>query len=208
MPTAYDLNICPRCGLPVRTDGSFSMEWNAQGGLYYRHTTCPTSAALASLPAVDAARAGDLPYQTIAEAAHLLRVSSSTIRARIRRRLLPAWRLRGGQTVLVRRADVEGLLVAVQGTGSTPVGTDPQDHRKARLDAPAHMAQAGADMGEANEEGIGPEPPLCDWPSALLTRRASDVKGNYPGGLAALKAEEAELNRRSSAKPWGDGHPT
>ncbi len=213
-------NDCPRCGLPV-AGNSYEMH-NEDGRAVYRHTTCPTSAALASLPALAAPIASDLPYLTITEAAHLLRVSPSTIRARIRRRLLPAWRLRGGQTVLVRRRDVEGLLDDVHGataprpstkqprpTGipiARPIGTPLMPRPRPLPNKPRTHGPALPDNDRTaaalvdDREGIGAEPPLSKWPSALLTRRAYDANGNYPGGLAALKAEEAELNRRSSAK--------
>ena len=105
---------CPRCGLPVSRDGAFEMFY-CDGALVYRHFTCPTSAALVTLPALTQ----PLPdHLTVAEAAALLRVSVGTIRLRIRRGALPAWRLQGGQTVLMRRADVEGLLMAIEPTAA------------------------------------------------------------------------------------------
>ena len=87
------------------------------GSLVYKHITCPISDELAALAPVTRL----LPdYMTVAEAAALLRVSVSTIRLRIRRGTLPAMRLQGGQTVLLRRGDVEGLLSAVGTTGDRP----------------------------------------------------------------------------------------
>ena len=101
---------CPRCGQPVERGGAFEMFY-CDGSLVYRHFTCPISAALARLPAA----AQPLPdHLTVAEAAALLRVSVGTVRLRIRRGALPAWRLQGGQTILMRRADVEGLLLAME----------------------------------------------------------------------------------------------
>ena len=106
---------CPRCGQPVERGGAFEMFY-CDGSLVYRHFTCPISAALARLPAA----AQPLPdHLTVAEAAALLRVSVGTVRLRIRRGALPAWRLQGGQTILMRRADVEGLLLAVEASEVT-----------------------------------------------------------------------------------------
>lgn len=104
---------CARCGRPVNGEGAFEMFY-IDGCLIYKHITCPISDALAALPPITRL----LPdYMTVAEAAALLRVSVSTIRLRIRRGTLPAMRLQGGQTVLIRRGDVEGLLSAISAAG-------------------------------------------------------------------------------------------
>lgn len=109
---------CAACGQEI---DPLTDAWKTDGGRM-RHVTCPTSAALRTLPAFtpevereafprasEAGQAGPL-YRTIQEAAQLLRVSDKTIRRKIHTGELPAVRLRGGQTVLIEQSDLLGLL--------------------------------------------------------------------------------------------------
>ena len=113
---------CKRCGQPIHTlTDSWEMQTSADGkyATGIQHVTCPASPELQDLPSAspsgspELGRGGLTPtpvYLTMDEAAKLLRVSKDTIRNRIRAGVLPALRLKGGQTVLIDQRDVLALL--------------------------------------------------------------------------------------------------
>ena len=130
---------CKRCGQPINTlTDSWEMQ-HTDDGKYatgIQHVTCPISPEIQDLPPsppflnregaalalrVASAAPGVGPstpattptYLTMDEAAKLIRVSKDTIRNRIRAGLLPALRLKGGQTVLIDQRDVLALLEPV-----------------------------------------------------------------------------------------------
>ena len=127
---------CKRCGQPINTlTDSWEMQHTDDGkyatGL--QHVTCPTSPEIQDLPPSPsspfphregsplAAGVGSAPtFLTMDEAAKIIRVSKDTIRNRIRAGLLPALRLKGGQTVLIDQRDVLALLEPVSPTEVQP----------------------------------------------------------------------------------------
>lgn len=191
--------FCPKCGQQVLRTHSFESYFNG-GTVVYQHFTCPRSRVLADLPPITAPPA---EYLTLAEAAHLLRVSKSTLRQRIRRGMLPAKRLRGGQTVLVARQSLQALLDDIDVPPLVPVGPLQRVH-----DRPRRLVSL-TDSGEDEDGGEGADSDrtatldtsgLGDIPLSLLTRRPCEVDGRYPGGPAAYRAEAAELDRRTRRK--------
>ena len=187
-----DKGFCPKCGRPVLQTHSFESFSNG-GTVIYQHFTCPRSCTPADLPLITAPPS---EYLTLTEAAHLLRVSKSTLRQRIRRGMLPAKRLRGGQTVLVARQSLQALLDDIGAPSLPPVvGVE---RLKRSHDSPADTNSGKeADSDRTLLLDIGG---LSDVPLSLLTRRAPDERGQYPGGAAAYKAEAAELDRRTRRK--------
>ena len=193
-----DKGFCPKCGRPVLQTHSFESFSNG-GTVIYQHFTCPRSCTPADLPLITAPPS---EYLTLTEGAQLLRVSKSTLRQRIRRGMLPAKRLRGGQTVLVARQSLQSLLDDIGAPSLPPLVAVERQER-------SHDSLADTDSGEEANRGkkadsvrtllldIGG---LSDVPLSLLTRRAPDERGQYPGGAAAYKAEAAELDRRTRRK--------
>ena len=109
---------CTHCGRPIDLSGD---AWRLLPGSRYQHLACPMSPEMKTLPPADSlsppvsggaseARGGFPRFLTMDEAADFLRVSKATVRTKIRRRELPAVRLKGGQTVLVEVRDVLALL--------------------------------------------------------------------------------------------------
>jgi excisionase family DNA binding protein len=112
--TQIAARTCVRCGQEIQPTRD-SWEMHSSGGI--QHVTCPASEEMKELPSLIPQSLPAQPHPapspvflTMDEAAKLLRVSKDTIRIRIRQGVLPAQRLRGGQTVLIARADVLGLL--------------------------------------------------------------------------------------------------
>jgi excisionase family DNA binding protein len=114
---------CAHCGRPIDVQND---AWRLLPGHRYEHLACPISAEMQSLPPVsppgtlsqtfgrgqgEGHGPGPLPrFISMDEAAEFLRVSKSTIRAKIRAGELPAKRLKGGHTVLIEIRDVLALL--------------------------------------------------------------------------------------------------
>jgi len=81
----------------------------------YIHHACrppaPAPAPRAAPPPPQVADRGtEAEYLTLPDAAKLLGVSTATLRRRIKTRTLAAYRLAGGQTILVQRAALLNLL--------------------------------------------------------------------------------------------------
>ena len=102
---------CARCGQPVdRVKDSYNVI-----GDQIVHKSCPTSAAVKSLPAVTHAKPGQ-QFIRVADAARMLSVSERTIERHIQAGTLPAKRLpssvsgKGRPTILIDQADVLALL--------------------------------------------------------------------------------------------------
>lgn len=126
---------CKRCGQPINTQtDSWEMKLSDDGkyAVGIQHVTCPPGPELQNLPltsqpfpnregSAPAPGVGSAPvFLTMDEAAALLRVSKGTIRNRIKSGVLPAKRLRGGQTVLIDKRDVLALLEDI--TPGTDIG--------------------------------------------------------------------------------------
>lgn len=110
--------LCAACGRAVDLrNASYTV---APGGAL-RHATCPTRPALADASPPPVPLAGGTgpgvtspEFLTLAEAATLLRCHPDTVRERIARGRLPAFRLSNGRTLLLRETDVRALLEPVQ----------------------------------------------------------------------------------------------
>jgi excisionase family DNA binding protein len=103
---------CAHCGRPIDVQND---AWRLLPGHRYEHLACPISPEMQSLPPVPVSEAqgpggGSPRFISMDEAAEFLRVSKSTIRAKIRAGELPAKRLKGGHTVLIEIRDVLALL--------------------------------------------------------------------------------------------------
>lgn len=196
--------FCPKCGRPVLKTHSFESYYNG-GTVVYQHFTCPRSRALADLPSITAPPS---EYLTLTEAANLLRVSKSTLRQRIRRGMLPAKRLRGGQTVLVARQSLQALLDDIDALSLpplVPVGPLERSHDRfppldSLTDTDSGEDEDGGEVADSVRTAALDTSDLGDVPLSLLTRRSPDGRGEYPGGGAAYKAEAAELDRRTRRK--------
>ena len=101
---------CSLCGSKIPEDGWGKHAYCTADGSRYIHHKCRPAPA----PAPPAGRAAppepNADYLTLPDAAKLIGVSASTLRRRIKNGSLPAFRLDGGQTLLIERAALLRLL--------------------------------------------------------------------------------------------------
>ena len=125
------LKTCVRCGRSLNTQTeSWEMKTGEDGkyAVGIQHVTCPPKPEVSDLlevsdlapapppaPAAEAVPVSALPiFVTMDQAAEMIHVSKATIRRRIQSGELPAFRLRGGQTVLIDQKDVLALLEPIK----------------------------------------------------------------------------------------------
>lgn len=111
---------CTICGKTVPQDGwGATAQRNDGGG--YTHLRCLPKRSPAPTPAAPgrphspatAVRGAQLPpseYLTLTAAAHLLGIHKATLRRRIKKGTLPAFRLAHGQTILIERTALTAIL--------------------------------------------------------------------------------------------------
>lgn len=106
------MKICIVCQGEINENGWSQYAYDTNNGHDYIHHTC-RSAAPTPIPAAAQVTPPITPpseYLTLPDAAALLGVSPQTLRRRIHAGTLPAFRLAGGQTILVQRAALLQLL--------------------------------------------------------------------------------------------------
>lgn len=110
------MRTCHVCGKTIPEDGWGDYAYCTPDGHDYIHHACdPEPPTLQPAPEPTPAPPGATHsppdgFLTLKDAAALLDVSVMTLRRRIKDKTLPAFRLAGGQTILVQRAALLKLL--------------------------------------------------------------------------------------------------
>lgn len=106
---------CSICGGKIKEDGWGAVAYTTSDGADYIHHKCrPAPKPSPALKPRQSSPAGPhsppSEYLTLPDAAKLLGLSASTLRRRIKNGSLAAFRLDGGQTLLIQRTALLALL--------------------------------------------------------------------------------------------------